>query len=148
MINEFVEPGHFYSVIPNITNEYNNNETKFINLDFNEESHLQILEDLNSYLTDFDETFGISIDDNLLALKEEFLQYINFYNKQPKYSLFTFMENKNILIINNLGSIMKQQIENGNVKKIHIDFPDNVKSINYFENGYTFFNNGPDNNIM
>jgi len=65
MINEFVEPGHFYSVIPKITKEYNNNEIKFINLDFNEESHLQILEELNSYLTDFDETFGISIDNNL-----------------------------------------------------------------------------------
>ena len=62
MIKEFVEPGHFYSVIPNITNDYNNGETKFANLNFNEESHLQILEELNSHLTKFDETFGISID--------------------------------------------------------------------------------------
>lgn len=88
------------------------------------------------------------IDDNLLSLKEEFLQYINFNNKQPKYTLFTFIENKHILIINNLGSLMKQQFENGNVKNIHKDFPDNVKSIQFFENGYTFFNNGPDNNII
>ena len=38
MINEFVEPGNFYSVIPNITKEYNNRDTTFLNLDFDEKS--------------------------------------------------------------------------------------------------------------
>ena len=37
-INECFTPGHFYSVIPNITKDYNNNNTKFINIDFNEVS--------------------------------------------------------------------------------------------------------------
>ena len=58
MINEFVEPGHFYSVIPNITQDYNNNDTKFLNLDFNEESHKEILNEINNYLGDFDKEFG------------------------------------------------------------------------------------------
>jgi len=58
MINEFVNPGHFYSVIPNITEDYNNNNTKFNNLDFNEESHKIILNELNNYLVNFDEEFG------------------------------------------------------------------------------------------
>jgi hypothetical protein len=58
------------------------------------------------------------------------------------------MENKHILIINNLGSLMKQQFESGNLHKIHPDFSKNIKSIQYFENGYTFFNNGPDSNIL
>jgi predicted O-methyltransferase YrrM len=58
MINEFVEPGHFYSVIPNITKDYNNNDTKFLNLDFNEESHTIILNEINNYLGEFDNKFG------------------------------------------------------------------------------------------
>jgi predicted O-methyltransferase YrrM len=51
-------PGHFYSVIPNITKAYNNDNTKFINLDFNEESHKLILSEINNYLINFDEEFG------------------------------------------------------------------------------------------
>jgi hypothetical protein len=58
MINENFPPGHFYSVIPNITKDYNNNNTKFLNLDFNEESHKSILSDINNYLVKFDEEFG------------------------------------------------------------------------------------------
>jgi hypothetical protein len=89
-----------------------------------------------------------NIDSSLKVYKEEFLNFINFSFKQPKIDIFTFMQNKHILVINNLGSLMKQQFENGNLKKIHPNFPDNIKSINYFENGYTFFNNGPHNNIL
>jgi predicted O-methyltransferase YrrM len=58
MIREAYEPGHFYSVIPNITKEYNNTKPKFLNLDFNEESHTSILTEIGSYLTDFDNEFG------------------------------------------------------------------------------------------
>lgn len=58
MINEFVEPGHFYSVIPNITKKYNNTDTKFINLDFNEENHKTVLAEISDYLETFDNAFG------------------------------------------------------------------------------------------
>lgn len=58
MINEHYSPGHFYSVIPNITKDYNNNTTKFLNLDFNEESHKLILNEINDYLVKFDKEFG------------------------------------------------------------------------------------------
>jgi len=58
MINECVYPGHFYSVIPNITKDYNKNDTKFLNLDFNEASHKIILDEISEYLTNFDEEFG------------------------------------------------------------------------------------------
>jgi len=60
MINEQFPPGHFYSVIPNITTDYtnNNNNTKFKNLDFNEESHKSILNEINNYLVKFDKEFG------------------------------------------------------------------------------------------
>lgn len=88
------------------------------------------------------------IDNNIISLKEDFLKSINYYEKLSPTSLFDFLENKHILIINNLGSLMKKQFENGNVNKIHKNFPNNIKSINYFENGYSFFNNGPDNSIL
>jgi hypothetical protein len=58
MINELFPPGNFYSVIPNITKDYNNNNKKFINLDFNEESHKSILNEINNYLVNFDKEFG------------------------------------------------------------------------------------------
>jgi hypothetical protein len=60
MISEMFTPGHFYSVIPNITKDYNNNNnnTKFLNLDFNEESHKSILNEINNYLVNFDKEFG------------------------------------------------------------------------------------------
>lgn len=58
MINEWFYPGHFYSVIPNITKDYNKNETTFLNLDFNETSHKIILDEISEYLTKFDEEFG------------------------------------------------------------------------------------------
>ncbi len=80
MINEFVKPGHFYSVIPNITKKYNNTETKFIDLDFNESSHSQILSEIGEYLTVFDETFGVP---NVSNLKEN----INERQLNLKYTL-------------------------------------------------------------
>jgi hypothetical protein len=85
----------------------------------------------------------------LLGLKEEFLNYIGYYTKNMhSTNLNHFMQDKNILIINNLGSLMKKQFESGNIHKINPNFPDNVKSIQYIENGYTFLNNGPDSSIF
>jgi len=71
MINEFVPPGHFYSIIPNITKDYNNNDTKFLNLDFNQESHKIILNEINDYLTNFDKEFG---DTNVIVKRREILE--------------------------------------------------------------------------
>jgi predicted O-methyltransferase YrrM len=58
MINESFPPGHLYSVIPNIKQDYNNTKTKFLHLDFNEKKHVQVLSEINKYLTKFDSEFG------------------------------------------------------------------------------------------
>jgi len=79
-VKEFVDPGHFYSVIPNITHEYNNNSIKFNNLDFNEESHELILNELPNYLNLFDKEFGITEYSDLN-------QSINERQSNLKYSL-------------------------------------------------------------
>jgi hypothetical protein len=87
--------------------------------------------------------------ESLLDFKTKFLEYIDFNNKIKKYeNVLQFMENKNILIINNLGSLMKNQFESGNIDKICNEFPKNVKSIEYFENGYSFLNSGPDSSLL
>ena len=90
----------------------------------------------------------IKIDDSLLIYKEKFLEYINYNNKNSGTNIFEFMNNKNILVINNFGSLIKKQFDSGNMKMIHNDFSDNIKSIQYFNNGYTFLNNGPDDSIL
>lgn len=58
MIPELYPSGHFYSVIPDIDKNYHNRELKFIGLDFNDKSHLDILKEIKNYLFDFDDTFG------------------------------------------------------------------------------------------
>lgn len=90
-------------------------------------------------------------DNSLYKYKEDFLNYINFYDKWNiigEHDILKFMNNKKILIINNLGSLMKKQFESGKIKMICNDFPDSVKSIEYLENGYTFFNEGPHKSIL
>ena len=87
MINEFVEPGHFYSVIPRVTKEFNeSNAIKYDLLDFNDDSHIQILNELPHYLTNFDKNFGISNITkrvNIATLHP----MINDRQKQLKYTL-------------------------------------------------------------
>jgi hypothetical protein len=61
--------------------------------------------------------------------------------------LFDFMKNKNILVISPFASLFKSQIENGNCKKIYPYMPD-IGKISIYHNIYTFFNDGPDNNIL
>ena len=79
---------------------------------------------------------------------KKFYDFIEHSSKQSPISFYNFVHNKHILIVNNLGCLMKQQYESGNLQKANEAFPTTVKSIQYFENGYTFFNKGPHNNIL
>jgi|LauGreStaDraftv2_3_1035109.scaffolds.fasta_scaffold01731_3 hypothetical protein len=60
------------------------------------------------------------------------------------YNIYSFMENKKILIINPLSELMKLQFNTGNVYKINSQkiIPP-LKDILCYKNTYTFFNNGP-----
>lgn len=78
-----------------------------------------------------------------------FKNYFNFKKETHinKEIVYNFIENKRILIISPFANLMKNQIISGNVAKIY----SNMKSVNYvyaYENPYTFFNNGPHNNIF
>lgn len=66
------------------------------------------------------------------------------------YNLNEFMQNKKVLIINPLSELMKEQFNNGNV--YNANNPNNdlfppIEKIVSHKNKYTFFNNGPNNNI-
>lgn len=79
-------------------------------------------------------------------LKDLFFEFIG-YNKNLQYDEHTeFLQSirgKDLLIINNLGALMKAQYEQG--KSIPAS---TAKSVNYYHNGYTFLNNGYYDNII
>jgi hypothetical protein len=64
-----------------------------------------------------------------------------------KEYVYDIMKNKNVLIVSPFAKLIKQQIDNKNVKKIYNNFHD-VNNIIVYTAPYTFFNNGPDNNIL
>uniref|UniRef100_A0A6C0D004 Methyltransferase n=1 Tax=viral metagenome TaxID=1070528 RepID=A0A6C0D004_9ZZZZ len=83
-------PGHFYSVIPNISK--NSKElskssttiiTPFIGLDFHDDRHLSIFEDLPHYLRFFDQIFGVTPFEN----NEDLYQQIGERWERFHYSL-------------------------------------------------------------
>jgi len=59
--------------------------------------------------------------------------------------LIYLIDNKKVLIINPMASLICEQYNNNNVRLIHQNFPF-VKNIIFYDNPYTFFNNGPHNN--
>jgi len=85
-----------------------------------------------------DKIFSDAWDDPL-KFKMEYDKY---------YNLDEFIKNKKILIINPLSELMKDQFNNGNVYKANNnEFPP-IKKIVCIKNKYTFFNNGPNNNLL
>lgn len=62
MINEFVEPGHFYSVIPCINKDTYTDKglAKYNSLNFNDDNHQKILNELPNILNNFDMNFSLN----------------------------------------------------------------------------------------
>lgn len=86
--------------------------------------------------------------------KPRFISYISNGNNdkfqggtQNREQLYEFMRNKRVLVVNNLGKLFKQQYESGNLKKIYDCFPQ-IDSLEYFNNGYSFVNSGPHNDLF
>ena len=111
-----------------------------------------LLKIINECKTDVQLCFH-NLPKELDCKKKEFISYLQCENKGEPLTHQTsfvhkFVANKRLLIINNLGVLMKQQYENGNLKKIN-DFPE-IMSIDYINPGYTWLNNknGSDNNFI
>jgi hypothetical protein len=90
-------------------------------------------------------------DDYSLSSKQKFLEFFKDKTEvvmyQTQENFFNFISEKKLLIINPISSLMKKQYDNNNCKNIYPNFP-SLKSIYYYENPYTFCNNGSNNNIL
>jgi hypothetical protein len=97
--------------------------------------------------------FSLNVhDDIILHDKQLFNNFIENIKKTKKNhisnnDIYKYIENKEILIISPFAPLFREQIINGNVKKIYPEMTQ-VKNIIAYKNIYTFFNNGPDNNIF
>lgn len=80
---------------------------------------------------------------------EDFKKMLNpkKYQSIFKETVFDFIKNKKILIVSPFSKLMKSQIDTGNWKHIYPNAPTLVNSYIYTF-PYTFFNNGPHNNIL
>jgi len=88
------------------------------------------------------------IDNNLNEYKI-FKNHLNYKTECyiSRDIIYNFIRNKKILIISPFSSLMKQQYESGNLKKIYSNTPE-IELILIYKYPYTFFNNGPHNNIL
>lgn len=81
--------------------------------------------------------------------KEEFIQ--SFFPKRIgpilDSDIYPSINNKKVIVISSFAKLIKQQILSGNCKKIYNYFPNIIDVIEY-TTPYTFFNNGPDKNIL
>ena len=82
-------------------------------------------------------------------LRNKFTDFLESKTQHPinKDIIYNFIKDKKVLIISPFSPLMKQQYDSGNLKKIYQDTP-NVESILTYKYPYTFFNNGPHNNIL
>lgn len=94
-----------------------------------------------------------SIPEYFLEYKNNFITYLETitksvsFNYTPTSTLYENINNKKVLIVNPMASLMKEQYDSERLHKIRSDFP-KLKNMSYIENPYTFFNNGPDENIL
>ena len=74
MIKEAFPPGHFYSVIPDVENEELNWEPKYLGLDYNDENHLNILNELEQlYFTLDNEIDFLQFQTNIIKDSKDLL---------------------------------------------------------------------------
>jgi hypothetical protein len=93
-------------------------------------------------------SYGIHYD----KTSYEFSVMLNYINKKKnieinKNTFFDFTKNKSILIISPFSELFKEQYYSENCKKINPEFRE-IKNVLFYTNIYTFFNNGPHNNII
>jgi hypothetical protein len=138
------QSGHYMNVIhksindPDIYNMYMSTLLNFlIKADILDiRSHIKI-NDTNNY------------DTNNYNYYNEFKKYLEPNTEQniSREIVYAFIKNTKLLIISPFAPLMKQQIDNGNCKRIYNDFP-NINNVFDYRYPYTFFNDGPHNNIL
>lgn len=139
--------GNYFNVIHD-----NDNEDPEIYLKYCDKL-LKILKDsdhLSIWFHRFSNENNIIVNNkNIIQLKDDFKNYLNFkeFGHISKESIYKFISNKNLLIISPFSPLVKQQIDSGNCKKIYDNFP-HINNVICYRYIYTFFNNGPHQNIL
>ena len=92
IVKEQFTAGHKYSVIPKINENYKHNyNPSFIDLNYNDANHLEILNNLNNIINNFDSIFGLKLDNkktyNNLVNEVNEIQQIEFNQNIFKYYL-------------------------------------------------------------
>lgn len=75
MLKEQFEAGSFHSIIPNLTENYNGG-AHYINIEYNNNSHEKILNDISNKLDSFDEKYGWKLES-----KETSINLMNILGK-------------------------------------------------------------------
>jgi hypothetical protein len=70
-----------------------------------------------------------------------------YYCENTLRNFYLLSENKTLLIVNSMSELMKLQYDSGNLHKINENFPKLNKIVKYTI-PYTFFNDGPNNNLF
>jgi hypothetical protein len=80
---------------------------------------------------------------------DEFKKCVNAKKEEyiSQQIIFDFIQNKKILIVSPFSKLIKSQIDSGNWKHIYSNAPTLINSYIYTF-PYTFFNDGPHNNIL
>jgi hypothetical protein len=92
---------------------------------------------------------------NLSKYHTKFFSYFSPKKTIPyvnKERIYEFLNNKRVLIMSSFCDLIKYQIESGNAREIFhdvdgVEFP-NFLNIIYYKTPYTFFNDGPENNMF
>lgn len=82
-------------------------------------------------------------DEVMLMLNE--LQVVKEYNTYNDF--FNFTKNKSVLIISSFSELFREQYVSGNCAQINGRFKE-IKNILFYTSLYTFFNNGPHEDIL
>ena len=111
--------------------------------------YLTYLETLLNFIKDSDNFTYLSHFPADSADVQHMLGFLNIKNSYWLTSdkIYEFIANKKVLIISPFAPLFKQQVDSGNCKKIDGNFPQMEKTI-YYKNPYTFFNKGPNANIL
>lgn len=63
--------------------------------------------------------------------------------------VFASLANKKVLLVSSFARLMKQQHDCGNLQTIYADYPSSsIQSVLAYTTPYTFFNSGPDQNMI
>jgi len=127
---------------------------KYFDVDYNHYNY----EILNKYLNIIYEslyeadTLWIQLHNFTPKIKTYLQLFIDSFNYKiykpvTQHLVYSLIEQKNVLIISPFANLIKQQNDSGNVKKIYNNYP-NITNIICYTSPYTFFNNGPDENIL